>query len=100
MSELKDMSKDELISKREEYLKTYNNYKEMGLKLDMSRGKPGAKQLDISNDLLNGPGDFHTSGNYDVRNYGVLEGLTETREIFSQIFNLPSKNIIIGGNSA
>ena len=100
MSELKDMSKDELMSKREEYLKTYNNYKEMGLKLDMSRGKPGAKQLDISNELLNGPRDFHTSGNYDVRNYGVLEGLPETREIFSQIFDLPSKNIIIGGNSA
>ncbi len=100
MSELKSMSKDELMLKRGEYLKEYNNYKEMGLKLDMSRGKPGAKQLDISNELLNGPKDFHTAGNLDVRNYGVLAGLPETREIFSQIFNIPSKNIIIGGNSA
>lgn len=100
MADLKSMPKDEIMAKRSEYLKAYENYKGMGLKLDISRGKPGAKQLDISNELLNGPKDYHTAGNFDVRNYGILEGLPETREIFSQIFNIPPKNIIIGGNSA
>lgn len=100
MTELNSISKDELILKHGEYLKEYNNYKEMGLKLDMSRGKPGSKQLDISNELLNGVRDFHALNNLDVRNYGLLEGLPEARRIFSDLLDIPMENMIICGNSS
>ncbi len=100
MAELYAMSKDELTTKREEYLKEYNNYKEMGLKLNMSRGKPGAKQLDLSNELLEGVHDYHALNNLDVRNYGVLDGLPELKRIFSDLLDVPMEDIIIGGNSA
>lgn len=100
MSGLKSMSKDELVVKWDEYLKEYNNYKEMGLNLNMSRGKPGSKQLDLSNELLNGLKDFHALNNLDIRNYGVLDGLPEAKSIFSDIFDIPVENIIICGNSA
>ena len=100
MSELKAMSKDELIAMQQEFLKEYNNYKDMGLQLNMSRGKPGAKQLDLSNGLLDGVKDYHALNNLDVRNYGVLDGLTEAKIIFSDLLDVPTENIIIGGNSA
>ncbi len=100
MPELKSMSKDELLANYDKYLKEYNNYKEMKLNLDMSRGKPGSKQLDLSNGLLEGIDDYHSINNIDVRNYGVLDGLPETKKIFSDLLNVPEKNIIIGGNSA
>lgn len=96
MSDLKSMSKDERYAEYNKLLKEYNNYKDMGLKLDMSRGKPGAKQLDLSNELLNGVNDYHAINNLDIRNYGVLEGLPETRKIFGELFDIPADNIIIG----
>lgn len=100
MAELKSMSREELLAKYDEYLKEYANYKEMGLKLDMSRGKPGSKQLDLSNEMLGGIKDFHALNNLDVRNYGVLDGLPEAKRIFSDLLDIPMENIIIGGNSA
>ena len=46
MSYLK-MSKEELKKERDLVTKEYNELKALGLKLDMSRGKPAAAQLDL-----------------------------------------------------
>ena len=100
MTELKSMSKDELTALHNKYLKEYNNYRDMKLNLDMSRGKPGAKQLDLSNDILKGLDDYHSANNFDARNYGILDGLPETKKIFSDLLDIPEESIIIGGNSA
>lgn len=43
----KEMTKEELVSKQAELQKRYDDFKAMNLKLDMSRGKPGADQLDL-----------------------------------------------------
>ena len=48
----KEMTKEELVSKQAELQKRYDDFKAMNLKLDMSRGKPGADQLDLSADML------------------------------------------------
>ena len=40
------------FSEYESVKKEYEKFKSMGLKLDMSRGKPSKAQLDLSNGLL------------------------------------------------
>ncbi len=103
MSEETAFSKDELLTKHDHILKEYNKYAEMGLNLDMSRGKPNTNQLDISNGLLDGLKSYIAENDVDVRNYsnyGLLSGLPETRRLFSELLDIPSEKIIIGGNSA
>ena len=67
----------------EKLLQEYQGYKDMNLKLDMSRGKPSKAQLDLSNgllDALNSSSDM--MGNIDYRNYGDLDGIPEAKELF------------------
>ena len=80
-----------------------DEYNRMTLKLDMSRGKPSAEQLELSQGMLgviNSPEDCFTEGGFDCRNYGVLDGIPEAKQIFSEILDVPSKNIIVAGNSS
>ena len=48
----------------------------------------------------NSPEDCFTEGGFDCRNYGVLDGIPEAKQIFSEILDVPSKNIIVAGNSS
>ena len=72
-----------------------------GLKLDLTRGKPSARQLDLSAELLSLPGDRHTSADgTDCRNYGGPDGLLELREIFSGFLQVPADQLLAVGNSS
>lgn len=94
MSEYKMMSKQELLSEQEALLKRFEEYKAMGLKLDMSRGKPSKEQLDLSMDMLK-PIDYTENG-FDVRNYGILDGLQSCKELFAQLLDVNAKNVLVG----
>ena len=94
MSEYKMMSKQELLSEQEALLKRFVEYKAMGLKLDMSRGKPSKEQLDLSMDMLK-PIDYTENG-FDVRNYGILDGIQSCKELFAQLLDVDAKNILVG----
>lgn len=94
MSEYKKMSKQELLSEQEALLKRFEEYKAMGLKLDMSRGKPSKEQLDLSMDMLK-PIDYTENG-FDVRNYGILDGLQSCKELFAQLLDVDAKNVLVG----
>ena len=80
----------------------YEDCCKKGLKLDMSRGKPGADQLDISEDMLTvlSKNEQLYSGGTDVRNYGLLFGIPECRKLFAEIFEVPFENVIAGGNAS
>ena len=83
--------------------KEYEEIKEKGLCLDMSRGKPNFTQIDLSNDffkLINVKTGFSTESGVDCRNYGVLDGIVELRELFAEILGVDKQNIICGGNSS
>lgn len=82
--------------------KQYEDYCCKGLKLDMSRGKPGADQLDLAEEMLTvlSKNEQMLSREIDTRNYGLLTGIVECRELFSEIFEVPVKNVIAGGNSS
>lgn len=72
------------------------------LHLDMSRGKPEERQLDLSAPLLRmlDDGNFFAEGGVDVRNYGAYQGLAEARRLFGELFHLPPAQVLAGGNSS
>ncbi len=96
------MSKDELKAQYEAVLAEYNSIKAQNINIDMSRGKPGADQLDISNDMLKvfEDGNFKTEAGFDVRNYGLLQGIPECQKLFAELLEVKPENVIVGGNSS
>lgn len=93
-------SKDELLVQKAELEKVYKDYVDQKLKLDMSRGKPASTQLDLNNELLNTLDSYTTEDGTDARNYGVLDGLKETKRLFSDLLHIKPEQMIIGGNSS
>lgn len=79
----------------------YQRLGEQGLSLDLTRGKPGAAQVALS-DRLDGclRGDFQTDAGVDVRNYGGLLGLAEAREFFGSVLDAGVEETLVGGNSS
>ncbi len=94
------LSRDDLSSLLEQQQAAYDELKSLGLKLDLTRGKPSAAQLDLSDELLNLPRGFKDSTGTDVRNYGGLTGLTELREMFAELLWVEPAQVIAGGNSS
>lgn len=101
MEKSKPMEKAELESIYKNALEQYEAYKALNLKLDMSRGKPSPEQLDVSMDLITIlDKDDIKAGNTDYRNYGLLDGIPEAKELFAPMLGVSTKEIIIGGNSS
>lgn len=80
----------------------YDAFKARGLKLDLTRGKPGPAQLDLSAGMLSLPGthDYIAEGGVDCRNYGGLQGLIEVRRLFSGMMGAPPEQIVAANNSS
>lgn len=98
---LEDMSGEELALFKEKVRKEYEDYKSLGLKLNMARGKPGAEQLALSMPML----DCLTSADAaelcgDYFNYGALDGIEEAKELFAPMLGVPAENVIVFGNSS
>jgi DNA-binding transcriptional MocR family regulator len=80
----------------------YEKLQAEGMKLDLTRGKPSAEQLDLATPMLSllGPDDFRAADGTDTRNYGGLHGLAELREIFAPFLQVPVEQLIACGNSS
>jgi len=91
----------ELESLHRELQAKYTALAGRGLSLDLTRGKPGAAQVALS-DTLDGilAGNYLAADGQDVRNYGGLEGLPEARALFGQILDQPPEETLVGGNSS
>ena len=103
MAAYKDLSREELLELRESLEKKFEEEKAKGLKLDMSRGKPSAAQLNLSMgmmDVLTSESQLMCSEGVDCRNYGVLDGITEAKQLLADMMEVPKDNIIIFGNSS
>lgn len=99
--ELTKLDADELPAPLADLRKAYEELKAQNLKLDLTRGKPAAEQLDLANELLTLPGkDIFKAGGTDTRNYGGLLGLPELREIFSGPLGVPVPQLLALGNSS
>ncbi len=97
---LSALSADELSALLEGQRAAYDELKARGLTLDLTRGKPSAAQLDLSDELLNLPRGFTDGAGTDVRNYGGLTGLSELREMFAELLWVEPEQVIAGGNSS
>lgn len=103
MQSYQEMSKEELLQEKASLEAAYKNYAKSGLKLDMSRGKPSAEQLDLSMgmmDVLNSSTDLSCEDGTDCRNYGVLDGIQEAKVLLGDMIECHPDNIIIYGNSS
>ena len=98
-----DMSKEELLALKESLNKEYAEAKAKGLALDMSRGKPSAKQLDVSLGLLdtiNSSSDLKAFDGTDCRNYGVLDGIPEAKKLMADMMGTTPDHVIVYGNAS
>ena len=103
MKSFKEMTKSELLELKETLEKEYDEAAAKGLALDMSRGKPSARQLDLSRDMLdvmNAESDMKAENGMDVRNYGVLDGIPEAKKLMGDIMGVPAENVIVCGNAS
>lgn len=80
----------------------YQDLKDQGLSLNMTRGKPSPEQLDLSLPMMDmvGKENYHAADGTDCRNYGVLDGLKEAKRLFADFLEVGTDEIIIGGNSS
>ncbi|MFA6867556.1 MAG: aminotransferase class I/II-fold pyridoxal phosphate-dependent enzyme, partial [Clostridia bacterium] len=93
--------KENLQKVYENEKKRYDEFANLNLKLDMSRGKPSKVQLDLSNgvlDILNSKSN--TVGTLDYRNYGILDGIPEAKKLFATLCGVSEKEIMVLGNSS
>ncbi len=93
-----DQRREELARCKAEF----DRLKSVGLKLDMSRGKPGKEQLDLVSDILtvlSSPEDCVADG-MDVRNYGGLSGLPCAKAYFADLLGCRPEECFVGGNAS
>jgi len=103
MTAYKEMSREELQKEKAALEACFEEIKAKGLKLDMSRGKPSAAQLDLSKgmmDVLNSSSDLKGEEGIDCRNYGLLDGIKEAKELFAEMAEVSPDEIIVYGNSS
>lgn len=101
MTRLADLSDKELNTLAERLEKELALQQGNSLALDLTRGKPAADQLDLSNGLEDAiKGNYIASDGTDTRNYGQLRGIPEARALGAEIMEVPADNIICWGNSS
>ena len=101
--EFSSMSKESLSALLSQLKQEYAACQAEKLSLDLSRGKPGAKQLDLLQgmlDCIDSSADCRTENGFDCRNYGVLDGIPEAKRLFAELLGLSEKELFIGGNSS
>lgn len=99
----KELSKEELLEIKSDLDAQFEAIKAKGLNLDMSRGKPSTEQLNLSMemmDVLTSESDLVCEEGVDCRNYGVLDGIKEAKQLLADMMEVPKDNIVIFGNSS
>lgn len=103
MKTLREFTKEELSAFIAENQKRYEAIREQGLSIDMSRGKPSPVQLDMAFEDFKKAfeiTDYYSKTGFDCRNYGLLDGVQEAKELFAELLGVETKNIIMGGNAS
>ena len=103
MKKYTELNREELLALQAELIDLYEKEKAKGRKLDISRGKPGSEQLDLSMPMLNTiteTSNLYDEDGIDLRNYGILDGIPEAKRLMGQIMGAREDQVIIFGNSS
>lgn len=103
MKAYQELTKEELLSLKAQLEAAYEDAKGKGLKLDMSRGKPAASQLDMAMDFmdaLDSESVMKSEDGVDVRNYGILDGIPEAKQLMADMMGVKAENVIVCGNAS
>lgn len=103
MKSYQEMTREELLQEKAQLEAEYAKIKDMGLALDMSRGKPSSEQLDVSMGLLdavNSSSSVKGENGVDLRNYGGLDGIPEAKKLIGDMVGAKPENVIVYGNSS
>ena len=98
-----EMNTDELLAVCAAEQEKLDRWSDENLTLDLTRGKPNQAQLDLSSGMLSivsDRGDCFSESGVDCRNYGILDGLPETKRLFAELLGLPANRILVLGNSS
>lgn len=90
-----------LATRLEQLQSKYQQILAQGVNLDLTRGKPSAKQLALS-DALDGilGADYRAGDGTDCRNYGGGLGLPEARQLAADYLECSPNQTLVGGNSS
>ena len=102
MKSYSELSIEELSELKTELEAKFEEVKNKHYNLDMSRGKPSAAQLDLAMgmmDVLSSESNLVCEEGVDCRNYGVLDGIREAKQLLADMMEVPKDNIVIFGNS-
>lgn len=103
MKPYKELSKDELTALKADLTVKFETIKAQNLSLDMSRGKPEVRQLELSSgmmDVLTSDSDLKSESGIDCRNYGQLDGISEAKKLLADMSEVDVDHVIIYGNSS
>ena len=103
MSTFDELTKEELSTLKSALTEEYKTYCSQGLSLNMARGKPGKDRLDLSMpmlDILPSNTECVAEDGTDLRNYGVVDGLPEAKELMASMLDDDPENVIVFGNSS
>ena len=84
----------------ENLIKAFDEIKQKKLSIDLTRGKPHADQLDLSNDLITQTVDPIGENGVDLRNYGEPVGIIEARKLGADILDSKVDLTIAGEQSS
>ena len=102
MSAYSSMTRQQLEHEYKSLRAQFDSCKELGLKLNMARGKPSKLQLDAVSDILQvvvSAEDCFTEG-IDSRNYGELAGLPCAKAYWAEILGCKPEQTFIGGSAS
>ena len=103
MKKYQEMSREELMQEKTALEAEYAKIKELGLALDMSRGKPAAAQLDLSMpmlDVITSETVLKSENGTDLRNYAILDRIPEAKRLIAEMVGTKPENVIVYGNSS
>ena len=99
---LQSKSAEELAEHLSAVEDIYDGLRGRNLALDMTRGKPAADQLDLTDEILTivKPGETSGEDGTDYRNYGILDGIPEAKAFFAEYMDVTTDEVMVCGNSS